>query len=162
VDALTLEQLRAFDAGNGERIPTLEDVLKIAAGRTGLMVELKVTGLAHLIVEAVQKARSGNPIIYASFLHQALDEIRSITPKSALMPLFDKLPKARLSYAKADRPGYVGIRHDRAQRALVEALHQENVLVWVYTANSPDDISRAISAGVDGIISDFPDRIPTQ
>ena len=38
VEALSLRELRAFDAGNGERIPTVEEVLKLEDGRTGLML----------------------------------------------------------------------------------------------------------------------------
>ncbi|HWC50685.1 MAG TPA: glycerophosphodiester phosphodiesterase family protein [Nitrospira sp.] len=162
VGTLSLAQLKAFDAGNGERIPTVEEVLTIAAGRTGLMAELKVAGVARLIVEAVQKAKFKNPVIYASFLHRELAEVRAIAPDSSLMVLFDKLPKAPVSYAMAYRPAYVGLRHDRASRSLVEAFHQERVLVWVYTANLRADIRCALSAGVDGVISDFPERIPNQ
>ena len=54
--ALSLGEVRGLDAGNGERIPTVEEVLKMAGGRTGLMLELKVDGVAHLTVQAVQKA----------------------------------------------------------------------------------------------------------
>src|SRR5262245_35614480 len=136
VEALSLDQLKAFDAGHGERIPTLEEVLKITAGRTGLMVELKVADVALLTVQAVQKARSRSPVIYASFLHDELAQVRAIAPDSALMPLFDKLPRAPVAQAMLYRPAYVGLRHDRASRGLVEAFHQEQVLVWVYTANA--------------------------
>jgi glycerophosphoryl diester phosphodiesterase len=162
VDALSLDQLKAFNAGNGERIPTVAEVLHIAAGRTGLMAELKVAGVAGLIVDAVQKAKFDSPVIYASFLHHELAEVQAVAPDSTLMVLFDTLPKAPVSYAMAYCPAYVGLRHDRASRSLVEAFHQENVLVWVYTPNLRADITRALSAGVDGVISDFPERIPSQ
>jgi len=77
------------------------------------------------------------------------------------MVLFDRLPRAPLPYAMQYQPVYVGLRHDRATRPLVEAFHRENVKVWVYTANSLADIARAISIGVDGVISNFPERIPS-
>jgi glycerophosphoryl diester phosphodiesterase len=159
VEALSLGQLSAFDAGNGERIPTVEEVLKTAAGRTGIMLELKVAGTAHPTVQAVRKSQFTHPLIYASFLHDELAAVRAIAPDAALMPLFDKLPRAPVRYAMAFRPAYVGLPHDRAGQNLVGAFHHEGVLVWVYTANSHADITRALSAGVDGIISDFPERI---
>jgi glycerophosphoryl diester phosphodiesterase len=56
-------------------------------------------------------------------------------------------------------PTYVGLRHDRANRRLIDAFHREQVLVWVYTPNSIADIRRALALGVDGVISDFPERI---
>jgi len=126
------------------------------------MVELKVADVALLTVQAVQKARSRSPVIYASFLHDELAQVRAIAPDSALMPLFDKLPRAPVAQAMSYRPAYVGLRHDRASRGLVEAFHQEQVLVWVYTANALADIRRALSLGVDGVISNFPERIPIE
>src|SRR5262245_30632926 len=159
IDSLSLPEVRAFDAGNGERIPTLEQVLNVAAGKAGLMLELKVGGIAHKTVQAVRKAGFQAPVIYASFLHDELTAVRSVDPKAALMVLFDKLPRAPAAHAMQYRPAYVGLRHDTASRRLVDAFHQENLLVCVYTANSTGDIKHALSVGVDGVISNFPDRI---
>jgi glycerophosphoryl diester phosphodiesterase len=158
-DALSLRELRAFDAGNGERIPTVEEVLKLAAGRTGVMLELKAGGTAGQTVRAVQRAGFANPVIYASFLHEELTDVRAMEPGAALMVLFDRLPRAPVAYAARYRPTYVGLRHDRTDRSLVEAFQRERVRVCVYTANAPEDIRRVLSFGVDGVISDFPERI---
>lgn len=160
VDALTLAQLKAFDAGKGERVPTLEEVLQAGKSRTGVMIELKIAGLAGPTLEAVRNTQFGSPVIYASFLHHELGEFRALDPEAAIMLLFDKLPKDPVSYAMAYRPAYVGLRHDRASRGLVEAFHEARMLIWVYTPNTVADITRALSAGVDGVISDYPERIP--
>jgi len=162
VEALSLGEVRKLDAGNGERIPTVEEVLQMAGGRTGLMLELKVDGLAHLTVQTVQKVQLDTPVIYASFLHKELTHVRAVETEAALMVLFDRLPRTPVPYAMQYQPVYVGLRHDRATRPLVEAFHRENVKVWVYTANSLADIARAISIGVDGVISNFPERIPSR
>jgi glycerophosphoryl diester phosphodiesterase len=91
VDAVSLRQLRAFNAGNGERIPTVEEVLKsVAASRVGLMLELKVTGTAPLVVDTVRAVEFKNPLIYASFLHDELTQVRAVEREAALMVLFDK------------------------------------------------------------------------
>ncbi len=161
VEALSLRELRAFDAGNGERVPTVEEVLKIAAGRTGLMLELKVAGVAHLTVDVVKRVNFTDPVIYASFLHEELPLVREVDPKAALMVLFDKLPRSPVAHAMQYRPTHVGLRHDTATRPLVQACHQDNLLVYVYTANSAGDITHALSVGVDGVISNFPERIPS-
>ena len=163
VDALSLRQVRSFKAGNGDHIPTVEEVLKsVAAGQAGLMLELKVSGVAHLTVQTVRAADFKNPVIYASFLHEEMTQVRAAEPKACLMVLFDKLPRAPAAYAAQYQPAYVGLRHDRASRPLVEAFHRENMLVWVYTANRQEDIRRALALGVDGIISDYPERIVGQ
>lgn len=160
VETLTLPEVRAFKAVNGDRIPTVEEVLsRVAADRTGLMLELKVSGVADLTVQTVRAARFKNPVIYASFLHQELSQVRAVEPGASLMVLFDRLPRAPAAYAAQYQPAYVGLRHDKASRLLVDAFHRENMLVWVYTANRTADIDRALALGVDGIISDYPERI---
>src|SRR5213083_845253 len=55
VDRLSLQEVKKFNAGNGEHIPTLEEVLKVAAGKAGLMLELKVKGVAQQTVEVVHE-----------------------------------------------------------------------------------------------------------
>ena len=161
VDSFSLHELRAFDAGDGERIPTVEEVLTIAAGRTGLMLELKVAGVASLTVETVQKARFHNPVIYASFLHTELTAVRAVAPEAALMVLYDRLPRAP-AHAMPCSPRYVGLRHDRASRRLVEAFHEAHVLVCVYTPNRARDIRRVFVffEALHGVVNELADVAP--
>jgi len=53
VDQLSLQEVKKFNAGNGEHIPTLKEVLKVAAGEAGLMLELKVKGMAQQTAEVL-------------------------------------------------------------------------------------------------------------
>lgn len=162
VDRLSLRDLKSFDAGKGEHIPTLEEVLKTAEGRTGLMLELKVKEVAQQTVEAVREAGFSAPVIYASFLHDELMDVRSGNPKASLMVLFSRLPHSPVARAMKYRPSHVGLRHDTATGRLVDAFHDEGLLVFVYTADNLGDIQRALSLGVDGVISNFPERIGKQ
>ena len=159
VDRLSLREVKKFDAGDGECIPTLEEVLAVVKGKAGLMVELKITGVARQAVEAVREAEFREPVIYASFLHDELAYVRTSDPGASLMVLFGRLPQAPVARAIAYGSSHVGLRHDTATLALVGACHQAGLLVFVYTADALSDIQHARSLGVDGIISNFPDRI---
>ncbi|HEU4502116.1 MAG TPA: glycerophosphodiester phosphodiesterase family protein [Nitrospira sp.] len=159
IERLSLRDVRALDAGNGEYIPTLEEVLGVLAGQTGLMVELKIKGVAKKTVEVVQAAQFNKPVIYASFLHEELGIIRSIDAQASVMLLFGRLPRAPVVHAMKYSPSHVGLRHDTISRRLVKAFHDEDMLVCVYTADRIRDIERAWSAGVDGIISNVPERV---
>jgi glycerophosphoryl diester phosphodiesterase len=110
-------------------------------------------------VEVVQTCRFNEPVIYASFLHEELGIIRSIDAQASIMPLFGRLPRAPVVRAMKYRPSHVGLRHDTISRALVEAFHDQDMLVCVYTADRKRDIERACSAGVDGIISNVPEQV---
>ncbi|HMK23182.1 MAG TPA: glycerophosphodiester phosphodiesterase family protein [Terriglobales bacterium] len=159
VDRMRLRDVKQLDAGNGEQIPTLEEVLEAAAGRAGLMLELKVPGAARQTVEAVRKAGFKDPVIYASFLHDELPQVLAIDRGASLMVLFGRLPSNPVAHSMQYKPSHVGLRHDTANRRLVEAFHTSNLLVFVYTPNSPRDICRTLSVGVDGVISNFPERL---
>lgn len=162
VDRLSLQEVKKFNAGNGEHIPTLEEVLKVAAGKAGLMVELKVKGMAQRTVEVVHEAGFRDPVIYASFLHDELKHVRTVDPGVSLMMLLSSLSRASVARAVKYGPSYVGLRHDKATRPLVDAFHRADLLVFVYTADAPSDIQRALSFDVDGVISNFPERIASQ
>jgi glycerophosphoryl diester phosphodiesterase len=159
IDRLSLQAVKALDAGNGEYIPTLDEVLDVVAGKTGLMVELKIKGVSQKTLEVVQNARFREPVIYASFLHEELGIIRSVDAAASVMALFGRLPQAPVVRAMKYRPSHVGLRHDTITRHLVEAFHGEDMLVFVYTPDKPSEIQRAFSAGIDGIISNVPERI---
>jgi len=162
VDRLSLQDVKKFNAGNGEHIPTLEEVLKMAAGRAGMMLELKIKGVAQQTVEAVREAGFKDPVIYASFLHDELTHVRAADPEASLMVLFGRLPHTPVARAIEYRPSHVGLRHDTVTRRLVDAFHRADLLVFVYTADSPADIQHVLSVGVDGVIANFPERIGRQ
>lgn len=162
VDRLSLRDVKRFNAGTGEHIPTVGEVLEAARGRVGLMLELKVVGVAQTTTAAVQEAGFKEPVIYASFLHNELSEVRSIDPEATLMVLFGRLPRAPIARAREYRSSHVGLRHDTATRRLVDAFHEENLLVFVYTVDRPGDIQHALSIGVDGVISNWPERVGRQ
>ena len=160
VDRLSLRDVKKLTAEKGQQIPTLQEVLEVADGRTGLILELKVRNIAQQTVETVRRTSFTGPLLYASFLHDELTHVRKADPGASLMVLFDRVPPASVAHAVKYAPSHVGLRHSNASRRLVESFHHANMFVFVYTPNRPIDIQRAISLGVDGVISNFPDRIP--
>ncbi|MBH0189342.1 MAG: glycerophosphoryl diester phosphodiesterase [Nitrospira sp.] len=159
IDRLSLNEVKKLDAGNGERIPTFAEVLTAVSSRCGLMLEIKVKGIARQVVEMVQALRFRGPAIYASFLHDELREVRAADRKAPLMVLFSRLPRVPVSFATKYKATHVGLRHDTATGRLINAFHHAGLFVCVYTANHPGDIQHALSVGVDGVISNVPDRI---
>ena len=160
INGLSLQEVKRLDAGNGTGIPTLEEALKAADRRTGLMLELKVRHIARQTVDTVRHTGFTGPLLYASFLHDELTHVRAADSDASLMVLFDRIPRPSVAHAMKYAPSHVGLRHSSATYRLIESFHRANLQVFVYTPNRLADIQRAISLGVDGIISNFPDRIP--
>ena len=159
VSELTLPDIRKLDAGDGRSPPTLEDVLKSASGRIGLILELKNRGLAYDVCATVRASGFDRPVIYASFLREELQHVRRVDFAAQTMILLTRRPTNPVAAAVGLHATHVGLHLDTVTKPLVIALHSERLMVFAYTANQPAEISKMIALGVDGIISDFPDRI---
>lgn len=156
----SLADLQALDAGKGERIPTLEELLELAEGRVGLMLEIKEAGIAELTVKLVRKTGFSGTVVYASFLHKELPAVRKADSEAATLALFGRrLPKDPVAAAARVGVSHVGLLFTTATAQRVTALHRAGLQVFVYTVNEPRDMQAMRRLGVDGIISDFPDRL---
>lgn len=156
---MTLADIRKLDAGGGQTIPTLEEALATAGGRIGLILELKAEGLAYDVCGLVRASGFPGEIIYASFLHDELQHIRRADPDAHTLVLFKRLPKDPAAEAVRLQATHVGLRYDTATTPLVKVLHSAGLRVFVYTVNKPADIQRMRGLGVDGIVSNYPERI---
>jgi len=159
VAEMTLKILQTLDAGSGQRIPTLQEALRVANGRVGLILELKARGIGEETCSVVRQSGFIGPVIYASFVHADLFQVRRAVQQAATMALFKKLPRNPVQSALDAKATHVGLRHDTATKLLVEACHNADLRVFVYTVNEPSDIQRVRTLGVDGMVSDFPDRV---
>ena len=76
------------------------------------------------------------------------------------MALLEGVPVSGAAFAEEAEAALVGLAIDFATADFVVELHKAGYEVWVYTVNDPRLIRRAIELGVEGIISDFPERVP--
>jgi glycerophosphoryl diester phosphodiesterase len=159
VRAATLAELRAASSGSGEGVATLDDLLSVAAGRSGLMLELKVEGIAGPTVEAVEAASFPGSLIYASFHHGELLTIRRLRPEAKTLALIHAGPVDKVQFALDARATHAGINIEFATAEFVDALHKAGLAVFVYTVDEPGEIAAMKALRVDGIISDYPDRV---
>jgi glycerophosphoryl diester phosphodiesterase len=156
---MNLEDIRKLDAGKGQKIPTLEEALATAHGRIGLILELKAEGLAYDVCGIVRASGFPGPIIYASFLHDELQLVRRADPDARTLVLFKRLPGNPAAEAVRLQATHVALRCDTASPTLIKALHKAGLAVFAYTVNRPPDIATMRTLGVDGIVSDYPDRL---
>lgn len=159
VASLPLSVLRGLDAGGGERIPLLEEALACLNGRSGAMIELKVRGIATDVYATVKAVHFQGMVIYASFFHEELRRVRTVMPDALTLALLEGTPVHSAAFAIGANPTHVGLALNAVTPALVQALQLQGLTVFVYTVDEPDDIARMKGMGVDGIISNFPDRL---
>jgi glycerophosphoryl diester phosphodiesterase len=155
----TLADLRAATSATGHPIATLEDFLAVTNGRCGMMLEIKVTGLAERTITAVTAAKFTGPVIYASFHHDEILAIRRIQPDAQTLALIHGAPVDKTQFALDAQATHAGINIEFANTEFVSALQASGLQVFVYTVDEPEDIAAMKALRVDGIISDYPDRL---
>lgn len=151
-----IQQLTTHD---GQRIPLLTDALRTASGRTGVMIEIKAEGLAEQVWRTVRDEQFPGPTIYASFLHDELVTLRRLDRQAQTLALIEAVPVNRTRFATDAQATHVGVALETLTPTFLAALHAESLRVFVYTVNDPADIRAVTAMGVDGIISDYPDRL---
>lgn len=137
-------------------IPTLSEVLEAINGRAELMIEMKVRGIAD---EVVRQAGS-HRVLFASFFHSELLRIRERKPDVRTIALIDGVPVNPTAFAIEAKATHAGIGCDSLEQEQIDLLHAAGIKIFTWTVNDPRDIAHVISLGVDGVISNFPDRLP--
>ena len=164
VARVSLAYLRSLDAGQGERVPLLSEVLEVVGRRAGLNIELKGRSSVGPVVEVVRGAiRSGTVdpagIILSSFDHPQLAEARACAPELRRAPIVCGVP-LNLAEAAEDLGAFsVHVDREFVQESFVRDAHSRGVKVLVWTVNDSAEAARLRALGVDGVISDVPDRV---
>lgn len=159
VETLPVQILRGLDAGGGERIPHLKEALACLNGRAGAMIEMKMEGMAADVCGIVKASGFQGLVFYASFFHEELIEVRSLLADALTVALIEKASNHPTAFATNAQATHAGLALDIVTPELVQALQVKALQVFVYTVDEPEDIVRMKSFGVDGIISNFPDRL---
>ena len=149
----TLEELRTLGAG----IPTLEEVLELATGRIGVMVELKRPYLyrRHDIVRRTIALLDEEAVVI-SFEPKALQEVRRLRPELRTVQHVGFGVSIRRAAAYAWAAGFEDSR--ATPRALARA-QRLGLATTVYTVNDPGRMRELAARGVTGIFSDRPDLL---
>lgn len=78
VSAFTLMEIQGFDAGSGEKIPTLEEVLDFLDKKAKVFVELKESGIEEQVLAIVKEKGLEKNVIITSFIEEALKKVREL------------------------------------------------------------------------------------
>ncbi|HHQ4689324.1 TPA: glycerophosphodiester phosphodiesterase [Aeromonas veronii] len=161
------EQSRAYleqlDAGEGEVIPTLWQVMEIIAGRCELHIELKGADTADAVAALTRRAEAElgftpGQWVVSSFHHPELARFATLRPDIRLGALTANLPLNLAQFADELGAWSLNCDVDFVDRILVEDAHQRGLRVLVYTIDYHEDYEKMASVGVDGIFTNRPDR----
>ncbi|MGZ6236603.1 MAG: glycerophosphodiester phosphodiesterase [Syntrophales bacterium] len=160
----SLAYLCSLDAGKGQCIPTLREVFDSVDGRARINVELKgpkTAGLAVSLIEEYVRERQWNyeQFIVSSFNHRQLRKVRKLNPHIRIGILIDRPRRHYAIFARRYDAYSVHAQISIASARFIARAHERGLKVFVYTVNSPEEIDRLQSLGVDGIFTDFPELV---
>jgi glycerophosphoryl diester phosphodiesterase len=151
----TLPELKNFDAGKGERIPTLEEVCTLVSGNSGLFIEIKEPGSEGRIAEVLNEYRP-EPLVIVSFHGETLLNMKERVPGAKTGFIYSKEIKSPVDAALAVKATVLLPKFVRVTQSLVRHAHSYHMLVIPWTLNTPDEFARANDLGVDGFATDDP------
>ncbi|MDP6682094.1 MAG: glycerophosphodiester phosphodiesterase [Desulfobacterales bacterium] len=170
VSECSYAEIRNLTMQGGDKIPTLEESLDFIDGRVKVNIELKGPYTAVAVVKLIEKyveteTWDYKDFLVSSFSHTELSLVRQQSEEIQIGLLFDERHRdiidsdVSLSIAKELNAWSVNVSGEVASEELVEVAHQHGMKVLVYTINDPEEIRTLKELGVDGIFSDFPERI---
>jgi glycerophosphoryl diester phosphodiesterase len=183
ISAVTAAALREVDAawsfddrggfplrGRGIGVPTLAEVLARYPD-IPVIVEIKAANAetAHAVVHTIHEARATDRVCVGSFSQIAVDAVRALDPAIATSACSDEsrraLYRSRCGLGIRRRPPYCAFQVPEHAGGLtvvtpqfVRAVHGRNLPIQVWTVNEEADMRRLLDWGVDGLITDRPDR----
>jgi glycerophosphoryl diester phosphodiesterase len=173
----SLEEIRRLDAGSwfhpvfsAQRIPTLAEVFQQIGNRLWVDVEIK-SDLLHRqppglleekVLDVVHKCGMNNRVLFSSFDHKLLSNLKRMESSAVTGVLFDFLHDfGRSPSTLAERVGAKVFKCATRElnRQMLNDAHKHGIAVYVYTLNSVQGAQRMLSYGVDGILSNNADDI---
>jgi glycerophosphoryl diester phosphodiesterase len=160
----TLKELQEIDVGSwfgpefsAERVPTLARVLEEVRGQSRVLIELKYYGhdrqLEQRVVDIVEKAGMVNDVAVMSLEHSGIKKFQALRP-DWVVGLLSSKAIGKLSDLDVD---FLAINMGLATPEFIRRTHKADMQLFVWTVNDQVSMSRMMSLGVDGIITDEPE-----
>ena len=168
----TLAELCGLDAGSwyaleyaGACVPSLAEVLDLVEGRAALNVEIKSPAAdwdatAATLLDLLEAKQRLDSTVISSFDTGALRAVRERSRAARLAVLWH-LNDVDAMWLLAEGLGADAVHPhwSLVEQPLVEHAHARHLRVITWTVNEPETIARCAALGVDGIISDYPERL---
>jgi glycerophosphoryl diester phosphodiesterase len=160
---LTLEQIRSFDAGEGEKVPTFEEVVDLAkASGVKIMPETKSAhlypGLEEKMLQALEQAAYLDQTVIQSFESDSLETLHRLNPQADLCALYG-LWQFDVSTPAGDAQ-YICPMAEMVllDPGMIRQAHKDgrHVFVWFGVLEKPAVLSILRFFGADGLIMDAP------
>lgn len=155
VSSYTLEEMKRLDAGKGETIPTLQEVMDLIHGKVKLVIELKDEGTEEPVVDLIQRNGLMENVYVISFWHRLVRTVKDIEGRIKTGVLFVGCPVDASIAARVSADALV-MKYTFVDKRFVDTAHKEGLTVFVWNIDDPRLVKPYADMGVDGMGSNDP------
>ena len=155
VDQIPLARLETLDAGEGERVPTLAEVLALVGGSAHLDIEIKGSNVERAVLDVLAQYPAVRWAI-SSFAWDTLRTVRSLDPAAELWPLAECVEDELIAIANELASPAVSLFTDAFTPENAAMLRDTGLRVIVWTVNDPREAQRIRDLGAFGLCTDDP------
>jgi glycerophosphoryl diester phosphodiesterase len=163
IDRQSLATVRSYDVGKGERIPLFSEVLALIKEKAKAQVELKGYGsglvAAKVIRDALTQGWQANDFLVSAFDQSELSVFKRELPYIPLGLLVHGYPLNIEAMIQTFEPVSIHLHIDSVTPQRIADAHAGDLDVYVYTANEIHDIETLRDMGIDGLFTNYPERV---
>jgi glycerophosphoryl diester phosphodiesterase len=164
VNTLSLSELKSFLIDGKLEIPTLIEVFDLIDKKCLINIELKGVNTSGKVVALIEeyildKNWNYDNFIISSFEWNYLEEVHNLNPKIAIGVLTEEDLDKALAFAETIKARAINPDFQLLTLENTKNIQEKGFQVLPWTVNTTEDIQKIKSYNVDGIISDFPDRL---
>lgn len=162
VKDFNLKDLKKLDAGKGEKIPTLEEIINFIKEPKNkknikLIIELKEKNLEKGIIKIIEKNKFIGNVIIISFYHQSIKNIKKYNNKIKVGILFVETPVNVINLAKDVNADFLFPNFKYVDNNLIKNAHKNKLKVFVWNIDDVENLEKMLKIKVNGIGSNKPD-----
>ena len=158
VDETPLARLETFDAGDGERVPRLAEVLALVGDAAHLDVEIKGTGIERAVLDVLAQYPAVSWAI-SSFAWDTLRAVRQLDPVAEVWPLAERVDDDLIAVVAELGSPAVSLFTGAYTPETAAKLRAAGLRVIVWTVNDPREARRIDDLGAFALCTDDPQRI---
>ncbi|MBM4273252.1 MAG: glycerophosphodiester phosphodiesterase [Deltaproteobacteria bacterium] len=159
VKDLTFAQLRNLDAGKGEPIPALDEVVDLAKGRGRLLVELKAPEAAKPLLRLFQERRLFDDAYLISFWHPVVRALKEEEPRLQAGVLMVGCPADPGAVARSAGVDLLVLNYVYVNRELADAARRQGLRLIVWNIDDPRELGPYLEMNLFAICSNRPGAI---
>lgn len=148
----TIQELKKLDAGKGETIPTLDEVITCVKDRVGLVIEIKEPGTEGKILEKINENELENTIL-TSFYHKSVKNAVKMNPSINAGIIFACQPIDVVQMVSNARANIIFPSYKYMNEDMVKQAQNEGISVYPWTIDDPEIFEKFVEMGVDSIVT---------